>query len=149
MKYRYKNGFEPQWYKEENLKNQISVLEKYFLLLIVTNIIFVPLTIDKIKSYQNIPSVSYTDNEEHDIGFIESKEIKFIKLLMKSEFYDMTSYDYKDNKGNISFFVKNKKDAEKILLNLKENNIKIEDATMTPLGENAWKIEFKMQVGVK
>ena len=103
-----------------------------------------PLTIDKIKSYKNTPSVSYTENEDYDIGFIESKEIKFINLLMESEFYDMTSYDYKDNKGNICFFVKNKKEAEKILLNLKENNIKIEDATMTPLDENAWKIEFKM-----
>lgn len=144
MKYRYKNGFEPQWYKEENLKNQVGLLEKYFLLLIVINVIFVPLTIDKIKSYQNTPSVSYSKNEEYKVGFIESKEIKFIQLLMKSDFYDITSYEYRDNKGNVSFFIKNKKEAEKILLNLKENNIKIEDATMTPLDENAWKIEFKM-----
>lgn len=144
MNYRYKKGFEPQWYKKESLKNKINLLEKYFLIFILINTIFMPLTIDKLKSYSDISSVDSIESKEKDLKFIESNEIKFIKLLMKSEFYNVTSYEYKDNKGTVSFVVENINEAKKILADLKSNEINISDGVLIPLDENTWKIEFKI-----
>lgn len=144
MNYRYRNGFEPQWYKEENLKNKVILLEKYFLLLMIVNVVLVPLTIDKVKSYQDRHYIDTIEKEKKEKKFVESSEIKFIRFLMKSDLYDKSSYKYKDNKGTASFSAENIEEAEEILLKFKENNIKINDGTWTPINENQWKIEFKM-----
>lgn len=144
MNYRYRNGFEPQWYKEENLRSKVTLLEKYFLLLMILNVVFVPLTIDKVKSYQDMDYINTSEKEKKEIKFIESREIKFIRFLMKSDLYDKASYKYKDNKGTASFSTENIDEAEEVLLKFKENSIKINDGTLTPINEKQWKIEFKM-----
>lgn len=127
MRYRYKGGFLPRWYKEINVKNYINKLKLYLVIIIIINGILAPFTINKLMDR----SKNYEDNVSENIPdikkqYLENSQVKALKWFINDKFYNNGTYKLiKEGKTNLSITLNDINSLVELRNSLNKNKIKV------------------------
>lgn len=126
MRYRYKGGFLPRWYKERNIKNYINKLKLYLIIIIIINGIFAPFTINKLMTNSKNNEDNFSESmPEVKKQHCENSQVKALKWFINDKFYDNGTYKLiKEGKTNLSITLEDINNLDELKNSLNKNKIK-------------------------
>ncbi len=145
MRYRYKGGFLPRWYKERNIKNYINKLKLYLVIIVIINGIFAPFTINKLMDNPKKSKDNLSENiPEVKKQYCENNQVKALKWFINNKFYENGAYRFvKEGKTNFSITLKDINNLDELRNSLNKNKIKF--SSFMVFKENTeWKASIDM-----